>query len=151
MKVAIPNWQGRVSPVFDVARQLLVADIQAGEVRSRQAIPLVIADPMARAGVLAGLGVEVLVCGVISRVVSHALASAGIEIVPHRCGDVESVLAEYAAGTLARSPDLLMPGCGRGRRRRGRHGRGGRWRMNGAPGTTEAPEQPDDGTQPEKE
>ena len=27
MKVAVPDWEGRVSPVFDVARQVLLVDL----------------------------------------------------------------------------------------------------------------------------
>ena len=44
-----------------------------------------------------------------------ALASAGIEIIPQTCGEIEEVLDAYLAGRL-RQGEFLMPGCC-GRRR----------------------------------
>jgi len=38
MKIAIPNWQGRVSPVFDVARDVLLVDVVDGLAQARTAV-----------------------------------------------------------------------------------------------------------------
>jgi len=119
MKVAIPNWQGRVSPVFDVAARVLVVDIEDGQIQGRQVLPLDGEDLHSRVQRLADTGVEVLICGVLSRPLALALASAGVEVVPQTCGPVEEVLAAFAAGRLAQDA-FLMPGCcGRRRRLRG--------------------------------
>ena len=38
MKLAIPVWNSRVSPVFDTATQILVVDIDDGQVRDPQGV-----------------------------------------------------------------------------------------------------------------
>lgn len=124
MKVAIPHWQGRVSPVLDVAGSILLVGIDAGVVRTRQEITLVDEPPQKRAAVLAGIGANVLICGAVSWSLEVALAAAGITVVPQTCGDVEAVLAAFLKGGLAQG-GFLMPGCCGRRRFRARRGRGG--------------------------
>ena len=125
MKVAIPCWQGRVSPVLDVAASVLLADLVDGMVHDRQVIHLAPGDAETRAKRMDELGVDLLVCGALSRPFEIALVRRGIEIVPQTCGDAEAVLAAIAAGRLS-SEAFLMPGCcGRRRWRASRRGRGG--------------------------
>jgi len=124
MNVAIPHWQGRVSPVLDVAGSILLVGIDAGGVRSRQDVALLDEDPQTRAAFLAGIGTNVLICGAVSWPLEMALAAAGIEVIPQTCGDVEAVLAAFLKGSLARG-GFLMPGCCGRRRFRARRGRAG--------------------------
>jgi predicted Fe-Mo cluster-binding NifX family protein len=120
IKVAIPHWQGRVSPVFDAAGHVFVFEIEAGSVRSRQDVPLTPEDPQRRAALVAATGADVLICGAISRPLEVAVSAAGIEVIPQTCGDIESVLAAYTNGDLAQV-GFRMPGCcGRRRLRGGR-------------------------------
>ena len=119
MKIAIPYWQGRVSPVFDVAATLLVVEVEGNTERSRQDVPFQIEEFQARAARLAELGVGVLVCGAISRPMEIAVRAQGIEVVPQTCGDLECVLHAYVGGRLDQA-SFLMPGCCGRRRRRGR-------------------------------
>ena len=120
MKVGIPYWKGRVSPVFDVAGKVLVIDIVDGVATTRQEVLFDVEDPHWRASRLSEAGVEVLVCGAISRSLEHAIISEGIEVISQTCGDVECVLSAFIDGRL-RQGDFAMPGCsGRGRRRRQR-------------------------------
>lgn len=116
MRIAIPDWQGRISPVFDVATHLLLADVEDGSVRWRQTVPLKSEDMQMRVQEVCGLGIELLICGAISRPLELALIVRGIEVSPQTCGEVEEVLSALLAGSL--HPDaFLMPGCC-GRRRR---------------------------------
>jgi len=125
MKVAIPHWQGRISPVFDVAGSVLVVEIDEGVERARQDVAFDAEDSQARAAHLAQTGADVLVCAAISWPLEMAVWAAGIDVIPHTCGDVEQVLAAFVAGRLQKDA-FLMPGCcGRRRRFRARHGRGG--------------------------
>jgi len=128
MRIAIPFWQGRVSPVFDVAGNLLLVDVSDGAEQARKSLPLTAAEPQARARALAELGADVLVCGAISWPLEMAVSAAGIEVIPQTCGEVEQVLAAFISGELSRGA-FLMPGCcGRRRRFHGRRRRGGqRW------------------------
>ena len=118
MKVAIPHWQGRVSPVFDVASHVLLVDVDAGMERGRQDTRLDAGVPRARASLLAGLGADVLVCGAISRQQETALSAAGVRVISYICGDVEEVLMAFTNGQLGED-GFLMPGrCGQRRRSR---------------------------------
>ena len=62
MKLAIPVWQGRISPVFDVAGQLLLVELADGREVARQErmVDETAADERSRK--LAELGVETLIC-----------------------------------------------------------------------------------------
>ena len=118
MKVAIPHWQGRVSPVFDVASHVLLVDVDAGAERRRQDVYLDADGPRARASLLADLGADVLACGAISRQQETALSAAGVRVIPYICGDMEEVLMAFTNGRLGED-GFLMPGrCGRRRRSR---------------------------------
>ena len=126
MKIALPIWNGRISPLFDTARDLLVIEAQDGMeiARSRQALDGSLLPQ--RAARLAERRVEVLLCGAISRPMAGMLAASGIKVVPFVAGDVEEVVAAYLAGRF-QEQRFAMPGCcGRGFRFRGSrwHGQG---------------------------
>ena len=75
MKVAIPHWQERVSPVFDSAGSVLLIDIENGRERQREERRLTRTDIMARAGEFLKFGADVLICGAISAPLEAALGS----------------------------------------------------------------------------
>jgi len=102
MKVAISNWQGRVSPVFDVADHVLLVEIVRGHEENCEQVLITTEDPLKRASLLAELGVEVLICRSVSKILESALISQGIRVIPHICGRVEDVLEEYIEGKLDR-------------------------------------------------
>jgi len=119
MRVAIPIFDGRISPVFDAARCLLLVDIEDGrEVwRTEQIVEEPELGPRARR--VAEFGADVLICGAISRPLEAMLLSAGVEVVPQTCGQAEDVLRAFMSGQLTEQA-FLMPGCcGRRRRFRG--------------------------------
>jgi len=123
MRVAIPVWQGRLSPVFDVAGQLLIVELKNGREDSRRMQPLMSVMEADRVAELVGLGVNVVICGGISQTLETALTEKGIKVFARLCGDVEEVLAAFLSGCLG-EPRFAMPGCcGPWRRRMGR-GRG---------------------------
>jgi predicted Fe-Mo cluster-binding NifX family protein len=111
MRVAIPLWQGRVSPVFDEANRILLIDISENQEQHRQEESLMARNPFERAQLLPRLGVDLLICGMISQTQQTALASGGIRIIPHICGSMEEVIAAYLDGRIE-SGALRMPGCG---------------------------------------
>ena len=130
MKLAIPVWQGRISPVFDVAGQLLLVELVDGREVARQErmVDETAADERSRK--LAELGVETLICAGISQLLETGLADRGIRVIARVCGNVEEVLAAYLAGRLSQAR-FAMPGCCGQRRRRhrgncGRRGQSGK-------------------------
>jgi predicted Fe-Mo cluster-binding NifX family protein len=119
MRVAIPLWQGRVSPVFDEACRILLVDVVDKQEQHRQEESLMSRNPFERAQLLPKLGVDILICGMISQIQQKALASAGIRIIPHICGCMEEVIAAFLDGGIE-SGAMLMPGCGSRKRLRNR-------------------------------
>jgi len=117
MRIALPVWQDRISPVFDVAGQLLLVDVADGCEIMRDAKMLNAATPEARIAHLRELGVETLICGGISQPLELGLADHGIRVTARVCGNVEEILAAFLAGRL-RESRFAMPGCC-GRRRQG--------------------------------
>jgi predicted Fe-Mo cluster-binding NifX family protein len=124
MKIAVPISNDRISPVFDVAGRLLLVDVEEGEETDRAEVRLEDQEIGRRARRLAELGVDVLICGAVSRPLEMLIEGAGIQVIPHTCGNAEEVLRAYRAGELSDAA-FVMPGCC-GHRRRFRGGRGGR-------------------------
>ena len=125
MKIAVPVWNDRVSPVFDTSGHLLVVELVDGEEVSRGEHAVTDTFPPFRVRRLKELGVELLICGAISNPVACLLDAAGISLMPWVIGDVNDVLDAYKRERLADSR-YRMPGCrGRGRspRRGMRHAR----------------------------
>lgn len=126
MKIAIPYWQGRISPVFDEATSLVLVETGQGREVRRETRTLTRFDPWDRAQEVRMLGTQVLICGAISRPLEMALHGAGITVIAQTCGPVEEVLAAFVNGRLTNNA-YVMPGCGRRRGSRFRHRRGRRW------------------------
>jgi predicted Fe-Mo cluster-binding NifX family protein len=117
VKVAVPEWNERVSPVFDTARSVLVVDIDDRTVVSRSRIELQNGPLHDRVGALTAGGVDVLLCGAVSRPLYEMLETAGIDVTPFLSGPVEVLLQAFIEDRIS-DPLFLMPGCCRRRRRR---------------------------------
>jgi len=136
MKIALPEWNGRISPVFDTAGQLIVVRIEDGAEVGRKSIPIMDERPGQRAMRLSETGVSTLICGAVSNGMVRAIEAIGIAVIPWVAGEIDEIVAAFLAGGLD-SPAFRMPGCGGGRMRRGRGCRGGGWGAGtgrGAPG-----------------
>ena len=117
MKVALTVWNGRISPVFDVSRKILVLDIRNGVVTDRREEPIEGIDPAQKAGKLAEWQVRELICGAVSRPLAGLFAAYGIRTIPFIAGDAEEVIEAYLARKLP-NRSMAMPGCCGGGRRR---------------------------------
>jgi len=116
MKVAMPICGGRIATVLDFAHELLVVELDRGHEISRDEVRLHHTRELPR------LGVQVLICGAISRSLAAVLAGEGMEIIPLVSGPVEDVLASYTSGQLTNA-EFLLPGSAPGAREewRSRH------------------------------
>lgn len=128
-RVAIPIWQGRVSPVLDTAERLWICDLPRQGDGAPQIVEMRPVDIRQRAQLIRTLGVRTILCGAVSRPMHSLLLAAGVAVRPWLTGVVEEVLAAYAEGGLD-ADRFRLPGCGRGRgrgcsvRNRSRRGRG---------------------------
>lgn len=124
MKIALPTFNGRISPVFDTARKLVLVEVDGANELSRGEHAIQSKSFARRAEHINELGVEILLCGAISRPLAMMIAAQGIEVVPFISGEVDEVLGAYLQGRLA-DPKYFMPGCC-AMRHRFRGGFGGR-------------------------
>jgi predicted Fe-Mo cluster-binding NifX family protein len=118
VRIAIPQWNGRVSPVLDVAKTIVLFEIFEGEARHREIVSIEMGDLIKKARWFRSLGIETLICGALSRSLERTLTSTGIEVIPFICGDVENVVEAYAIGQLNMSV-FQMPGYTKRRKRKG--------------------------------
>jgi predicted Fe-Mo cluster-binding NifX family protein len=97
MIIAIPVWNSRVSPVFDVAKTVRIAhlDDRGGELIADGTHVLSSARPEA---VLSEVGVDVLVCSAISAPLEAAICGLGIEVISDICGSPDEIISAIAAG-----------------------------------------------------
>jgi len=130
MKIAIPVWKGYVSSAFDFAHRLLLVDLVNGRETGRSEISLPPESIPERANRLKTLGVEVLICGAISRSLTSLVAASGIIVLPYVIGPVDEILKAYITGRLGQ-PQFILPGFWPGARKGfGRWRRGHQWRCS---------------------
>ncbi len=127
MKSGITIWNDRIAPVFDVAGTVLVLDTANPAVTGEtKVLPQ---SPFAKIEALAQSGVEILICGAISRPLLRAACAAGLKVVPFAAGSVAEVVQALRSGAIEAVAGT-MPGCGchqRGRQNQAtprQHGRG---------------------------
>jgi len=109
MKIAIPVWENKVSPVLDTASRLMVVELKEGGPQSRLEIYLDERDLSRRCMRIQDLCVDTLICGAVTRHFSELLKASGIKLIQGISGQPEAVLNAYLDGTLAHSK-YLMPG-----------------------------------------
>ena len=119
MRIGIPIWEGRVSPVFDVARTLLIVDLAKNRETTRNLFALEGNPLPARAVFLQRNGVDVILCGAVSDAFLQLLVINSIRVYPWLSGDAEEILSAFLKGAI-NQPRYIMPGCCRRMRRRGK-------------------------------
>ncbi len=120
MKIAVPEFQGRIAPVFDTCRRILIVvqNVDGDEIVSNEDWSTI--ARFGRAARLKELGVDTLICGGISCVMEEQIGRQGIRVIPWLSGAVPDVLGALRKGCIS-DPRYLMPGRGGAgcRRRRG--------------------------------
>jgi predicted Fe-Mo cluster-binding NifX family protein len=121
MNIAITTWGNRISPVFDSAQTLLVAEIRDKQVVDRK-IQLFQATMFSRfLRLLEELDVRVLICGALCEGPVRLLESHSIEVIPFVTGEVDEILESFVQEKDLN--EFAMPGCGQGRCCRSQNGR----------------------------
>ena len=110
MKVAITCWQGRISPVLDVASKALLVTLEGDRETMRQEVLIEGTGAMHRAQNILRLGANTVICGAVSRSLELALGSVGVEVIANVCGQIEEVLNAFINERLDEDA-YLMPGC----------------------------------------
>jgi predicted Fe-Mo cluster-binding NifX family protein len=109
MKIAIPEHQGRVAPVFDTCRHLLIfARNETREVFVAE-LDWSTVSRQARALRLKELGIDVLLCGAISCGIEDQIHGQGIGLVAWLAGEVPAILKAHREGSVM-DMEYAMPG-----------------------------------------
>ena len=118
MRIAIPTWESRVSPVFDTAKWLLIVDVEKNEISHRRE-SLALCPSWQRIKLLNQLSVAILICGAITRPLWEGLVFSGIRVIPNVFGETDLILRSFLSGEDIEG-QFVMPRRGK---RCHRHGR----------------------------
>ena len=117
MRIAIPIWDDKVSPVLDSASRLLIIEAENKTETSRFEVYLDEHDLSRKFFRLRGMEIDILICGAVSHSFSRMLTAFGVEVIPEISGHTDEVLKAYFKGNLF-DHKFLMPGCKRIKPRR---------------------------------
>jgi predicted Fe-Mo cluster-binding NifX family protein len=110
MKTAFTVWNDRIAPLFDVASKIHLVESEAGDITAQTSVCFDDPLPALKVKQLADLGVQMLVCGAISRASRNMVTAYGIELVAYTNGDLDTVIKAWQHDQL-RTDVLRMPGC----------------------------------------
>jgi predicted Fe-Mo cluster-binding NifX family protein len=118
MKIALTVWEDRISPVFDVANKLLLADIKQGRMAKTSLMEIDPGSLPQLMDIFKRMEISVLICGAISEIPANIISDGGIKLIPFIAGKTDHILNAYINGKPI-MPAFAMPGIKRHRRRRG--------------------------------
>ena len=101
LRIAIPVWHGRVSPVFDEANSLLVISVDQSRIVRRE-LYLLGTGSMSRIRRLQGMNVDVLMCDAVTRELSSALQASGIRVLSQVSGPADEALEAFVDSIRAK-------------------------------------------------
>ncbi|WP_022669186.1 NifB/NifX family molybdenum-iron cluster-binding protein [Desulfospira joergensenii] len=110
MRLAVTIWGNRISPVFDAARTLLIADIQNGVIRKKTYKTIEPLPPADLVRLLKQMDVSTLICGAISTGPADLITAHDIRLVSFVTGNAMTILDDFAAQESIHR-DHMMPGC----------------------------------------
>ncbi len=108
MKIALTVWGNRISPVFDSAHTLLIAQIENSKV-IKKSYESISSDRSSFSDKLKKMGVSVLICGAISKIAADTIVSSKIKLIPFITGNSTQVLDLYLSNKPV-SLSYFMPG-----------------------------------------
>ena len=114
MKIAISTDGNYVSEHFGRCPQFTIAEIEDGNVLTKE----VIANPGHRTGSLPQFlheqGVSCIICGGMGSRAREMFDASGIQAMMGITGLIDEVIKKYAKGELVGGPSLFTPGAGKG-------------------------------------
>lgn len=120
MRVAVPIWDARISPVFDTASSLRL--YLNGEDPTVTGVDVALpSDSVEKVRIIAQAA-DIVICGAVSGRMERELVARGVTLHPWVMGEVDDVMDMWRCGRIGEC-EQTMPGCGR--RRQGRRGCGG--------------------------
>ena len=109
IRLAIPIFRSRVSPVLDSCTSVLLVDVEKNREIERKEIYLDELSLTERVTIFQKSRVRTVICGGISDILQNMLRSLDIALVPGIAGEVDQVVAAYLSKGLDK-PQFRMPG-----------------------------------------
>jgi predicted Fe-Mo cluster-binding NifX family protein len=109
VRVAIPKFKSRVSPVFDTCKRVLLVDIEQQREIARSEIYLDEFSLTERVNILHKSQITSIVCSGISEMLQNMLKKLQIDLITGIAGEVDEVVDAYMAEQLD-DPKFYMPG-----------------------------------------
>jgi predicted Fe-Mo cluster-binding NifX family protein len=106
--IAFSVWGSRIAPVFDSASEILVLDLNDSKSIKRHRLSSY--DLYSKIRDLKNLGVDVLICGAISKTLEQLLFTQSINVTSFICGDVDNIIALFLENKF-NEIEHKMPGC----------------------------------------
>ncbi len=122
MRIAVPVWDGRLSPLLDTAMMLRVYETDNTRVLSTH--DYTVGNSGSRLAETIGELADVIICGALSGELETNLTSRGIRVHPWAMGGCDEVVESFLTGGIENC-EYSMPGCRRGRGRGGGCVKGG--------------------------
>jgi len=109
LRVAIPIFRSRVSPILDSCTRIILIDIEHNQEIERSEIHLNGLSLIERVSVLQKSSVKTIICGAISDMFQNMLQNVKIYLITGIAGEVEQVVGAYLSESL-NDPQFYMPG-----------------------------------------
>ncbi|MFC1558650.1 NifB/NifX family molybdenum-iron cluster-binding protein [candidate division KSB1 bacterium] len=117
MKVVLPIYEKRISPVFDWCMKALVVEKLPGGLIKKKEVDLSYFSEIERIKVLENIGTRTLLCGGISMQLEGIFSYLGINVISWISGSVDEILDLYLTGAL--NPEkIILPGVKKYRAKR---------------------------------
>jgi len=100
MKIAIPLFNGRISPRFDFSPEMWVVTVENGVLVEQERFPVTNLNLTQRLDQITSKGVDKVICGGIDRSSLDQLGNRGVEVVPDIMGDAELAFNLFMRGRL---------------------------------------------------
>lgn len=110
LKIAVTIWGNRVSPVFDAAKTLLVADIKDSATIRKSYVNFNAGSPETLIRILKQMRVSILVCGAISTHPADLIVENEIKLISFVTGNAMEFLDTFARKQVIEK-SYMMPGC----------------------------------------
>ena len=109
IRIAIPVFNRRISPVLDECSQLCIFDCERKKAVRRHNVWVEDLSLSERVTILVNLDVKVIICCAVTGALHQLIQSKKIRIIADRVGVVEEVLEAFLSDRLD-DPYFLMPG-----------------------------------------
>ncbi|MBF0450833.1 MAG: hypothetical protein HQK75_09040 [Candidatus Magnetomorum sp.] len=110
MRVAFSILNGRIAPVFDSSKYLIILDLKNDSIAKCMEYAFLNDNLYQIVRTTMVLKINTLVCGAISKRLRIILNTMGIKTIPFISGDIKTIIQGFIDHEL-NHPDFLMPGC----------------------------------------